>query len=100
MSRSKHLFKILLFVAIAALGSIATVAIAGTGGTEFASAYTLITGWVQGELGRLLAVGLLIVGLGMGMVKQTVMAAVPAVAAGLMVAVAPTIIGAIVTATI
>lgn len=86
-------------VALAAFGA-AGLAVAGTGGDEFASAYTLITGWVQGELGRLLAVGLLVVGLGMGMVKQSVVAAVPAIAAGLMVSVAPTIIGAIVSATI
>ena len=76
------------------------MAMAGTGGTEFSSAYTLLTGWIQGELGRLLAISLLIVGVGMGIVKQSVMAAVPAIAAGLVVNVAPTIIGLLVTAVI
>jgi conjugal transfer pilus assembly protein TraA len=76
------------------------MALAGTGGTEFSSAYSLVTGWVQGELGRLLAISLLIVGVGMGIVKQSVMAAVPAIGAGLVVNVAPTIIGLLVTAVI
>jgi conjugal transfer pilus assembly protein TraA len=73
---------------------------AGTGGTEFTSAYTTLTGWLQGDLGRLLAAALLIVGLVMGVVRQSIMAAVPAVACGLVATVAPTIIGAVVTATI
>jgi len=89
-----------ILLAIVAAMLIPQVAMAGTGGTEFSSAYTLLTGWIQGELGRLLAISLLIVGVGMGIVKQSVMAAVPAIAAGLVVNVAPTIIGLLVTAVI
>ncbi|MFL6600817.1 MAG: TraA family conjugative transfer protein [Steroidobacteraceae bacterium] len=73
---------------------------AGTGGTEFNSAYTTLTGWLQGDLGRLLAAALLVVGLVMGVVRQSIMAAVPAIACGLVATVAPTIIGAVVTAVI
>jgi conjugal transfer pilus assembly protein TraA len=73
---------------------------AGTGGTEFASAYTTITNWLQGDLGRLIAASLLVVGLVMGVVRQSIMAAVPAIACGLVATVAPTIISAVVTATI
>ncbi len=75
-------------------------AVAGTGGTEFTAAYTTLTGWLSGDLGRLLAVGLLIVGLAMGIVRQSIVAAVPAIGAALVVNVAPTIIGAVVTATL
>ncbi len=87
------------------LGLIATLALpelalAGTGGTEFSPAYTLITGWMQGELGRLIAAGLLVTGVAMGIVRQSVVAAVPAIAAALVFAVGPTVIGAIITATI
>jgi conjugal transfer pilus assembly protein TraA len=76
------------------------LSLAGTGGTEFTVAYTTITGWLQGDLGRLLAASLLIVGLVMGVVRQSIMAAVPAIAAGLVATVGPTIIGAVVTAVI
>ncbi len=71
---------------------------AGTGGTEFNSAYTTLTTWLQGDLGRLIAAALLVVGLVMGVVRQSIMAAVPAIACGLVATVAPTIIGAVVTA--
>jgi conjugal transfer pilus assembly protein TraA len=73
---------------------------AGTGGTEFNVAYTTLTGWLQGDLGRLIAAALLVVGLVMGVVRQSIMAAVPAIACGLVATVAPTIIGAVVTAVI
>lgn len=73
---------------------------AGTGGTEFTVAYTTLTGWLQGDLGRLIAASLLVVGLVMGVVRQSIMAAVPAIACGLVATVAPTIIGAVVTAVI
>ena len=76
------------------------LSLAGTGGTEFTIAYTTITGWLQGDLGRLLAASLLVVGLVMGVVRQSIMAAVPAIACGLVATVAPTIIGAVVTAVI
>lgn len=86
-----------MFCALVALPGLS---FAGTGGTEFAPAYTTISTWLQGDLGRLIAVALLIVGLVMGVVRQSIMAAVPAVACGLVATVAPTIIGAVVTAVI
>ncbi|MGH8241005.1 MAG: TraA family conjugative transfer protein [Steroidobacteraceae bacterium] len=79
---------------------LSNVSFAGTGGTEFNSAYTTITDWLQGDLGRLIAASLLVVGLVMGVVRQSIMAAVPAIACGLVATVAPTIIGAVVTAVI
>jgi conjugal transfer pilus assembly protein TraA len=79
---------------------LSNVSFAGTGGTEFNPAYTTITDWLQGDLGRLIAASLLVVGLVMGVVRQSIMAAVPAIACGLVATVAPTIIGAVVTAVI
>ena len=81
--------------AICCLSSAITMA--GTGGTEFNSAYTTLVDWLQGDLGRLIAAALLVVGLVMGVVRQSIMAAVPAIACGLVATVAPTIIGAVVT---
>lgn len=94
--RPLALMALLTVVAIAA----SSPSIAGTGGTEFNSAYTTITNWLQGDLGRLIAASLLVVGLVMGVVRQSIMAAVPAIACGLVATVAPTIIGAVVTAVI
>jgi conjugal transfer pilus assembly protein TraA len=48
----------------------------------------------------LIAVSLLIVGLIAGVIRQSIMAAVPAIACGLVATVAPTIIGAVVTASL
>lgn len=89
-------------VAVLAIASVVLpdVSMAGTGGAEFNSAYTTITAWLQGDLGRLIAASLLVVGLVMGVVRQSIMAAVPAIACGLVATVAPTIIGAVVTAVI
>jgi conjugal transfer pilus assembly protein TraA len=90
------------FIALVAMTSLAAPmpSWAGTGGTEFNSAYTTITDWLQGDLGRLIAASLLVVGLVMGVVRQSIMAAVPAIACGLVATVAPTIISAVVTATL
>lgn len=94
-------FALALMALIAACLLIAPgVSFAGTGGTEFNGAYTTITSWLQGDLGRLIAAALLVVGLVMGVVRQSIMAAVPAIACGLVATVAPTIIGAVVTAVI
>lgn len=90
------LVAVLTVVALALPG----VSFAGTGGAEFNPAYTTITNWLQGDLGRLIAASLLVVGLVMGVVRQSIMAAVPAIACGLVATVAPTIIGAVVTAVI
>lgn len=73
---------------------------AGTGGGEFNDAYVTLSAWLTGDLGRLIAAALLVVGLSMGIVRQSIMAAVPAVAAGLVLNLAPTIIEAIVVAVI
>ncbi|MBT7409560.1 MAG: pili assembly chaperone [Methylococcales bacterium] len=71
---------------------------AGTGGSEFNSIYSTITGWMQGTLGKLITIALLITGIGFGVVQQSVVAAVPAIAAGLILNAAPGVIDGIVTA--
>ena len=73
---------------------------AGTGGTEFDVFYDTIVDWAQGSLGKALALAMFLVGIGMGVVRGSVVAAVPAVAGALGLFVAPTIIDAIVTATL
>lgn len=60
------------------------LALAGTGGTaEFGTIYTTVQGWMQGTLGKVIALSALGVGLGMGVVRQSIMAVVLGVAMGL-----------------
>lgn len=74
------------------------VSMAGTGGAEFNGAYTTVTGWLTGDLGRLIAAALLVVGLIAGVMRQSIMAAVPAIACGLVATLAPGVIDTVVTA--
>jgi len=93
-------------VALAAAGLVLLAALApeavlaGTGGTEFSSTYTLLTGWMTGILGRIIAITFIIVGLVAGVMRQSIMGFVVGIAAGLGVFVAPNIIDGIVTATL
>jgi conjugal transfer pilus assembly protein TraA len=87
-------------VAIAsALLCLSDFAQAGTGGSsEFGNIYTLLTGWLQGMLGRILAVTFLLVGLVSGVMRGSMMGLVLGIACGLGVYTAPTVINNIVTA--
>ena len=74
---------------------------AGTAGTnEFGAIYTMLTGWLQGTLGRIMAVTFVAVGLVGGVMRGSIMGFVVGIAAGLGVYTAPTVIDAIVTATL
>ena len=55
-------------------------AMAGSGGTEFTQVYDQLTGWANGTLGKVLGVAALLVGLGVGVIKQSVIAAVVGIA--------------------
>ena len=72
---------------------------AGAGGAEFDPFYDTIVDWAQGSLGKALALAMFLVGIGMGVVRGSVIAAVPSVAGALGLFIAPTIIDAIVTGT-
>ena len=73
---------------------------AGAGGTEFDPFYDTIVDWAQGSLGKALALSMFLVGIGVGVVRGSVIAAVPAIGGALGLFIAPTIIDAIVTATL
>ena len=85
MKKQKGLYFVLLSV-------VAGVAMAGTGGTEFAAAVTQITDWLEGGLGQLLAIGSLAVGLGVGVVKQSIMSVVVGISMSLACAFGPGIL--------
>jgi len=76
------------------------LAMAGTGGTaEFGTIYTTVQGWMQGTLGKVIALSALAVGLGMGVVRQSIMAVVLGVAMGLSTYYEPTILDNVIAAT-
>lgn len=72
---------------------------AGTGGTEFQEVYDLLEDWATGTLGKIIALGALIVGIGFGLVRQSVIAAVVGIAMALVLNFGPTVISGIITAT-
>lgn len=73
---------------------------AGTGGTEFNSLYTLMTGWMQGTMGRLIAVATGTLGILAGMFRGSLMLGLSGIGAAVMMFFLPTIIAGIVTATL
>ncbi|MGN1149679.1 MAG: TraA family conjugative transfer protein [Sutterella sp.] len=87
------------FAAPAALALSAASAMAGTGGSEFSELNDLFEGWSEGILGRILAVGALIIGISFGLVRQSVVAAVVGIAMAVVLSYGPTVIGNILTAT-
>lgn len=93
----KNILKYAAPIALVALA--AASAHAGTGGSEFADLKDLLEGWAQGVLGRILAVGSLIVGIAFGLVRQSVIAAVVGVAMAVVLSYGPTVIGNIVSTT-
>ncbi|CAN7643407.1 hypothetical protein LJR129_004991 [Acidovorax sp. LjRoot129] len=70
---------------------------AGGGGTEFTQVYDQITGWANGTLGKTLGVSALLVGLGVGVIKQSVIAAVVAVAMALTAGFGPGVIDGVIS---
>ncbi len=76
-------------VAAAVVGT--TAAIAGTGGTEFTGAMTTIRDWFEGDLGRLIAVA----ALGIGVIQQSIMAVVVGFAMALALSQGPGVVVAL-----
>lgn len=98
LSRDRRV--LLLLLALVAV-TLTPEAVAGTGGSsEFGNIYTMLTGWLQGILGRILAVTFVTVGLVAGVMRGSMMGLVLGVACGLGVYTAPTVIDNIVTATL
>jgi len=75
-----------------------TVALAGSGGTEFDTALTTVVDWFEGALGKLIAVTTLGVGLAMGIMRQSVMSVVVGAAMALAMNNGPGILQGLVTA--
>lgn len=75
-------------------------ALAGGGGAEFQTIYDTLTEWVEGVLGRIIAVVMVVAGVAIGIARQSLIAFGVGVASALGLVNAPTIVDNIVTATI
>ena len=67
--------------------------------TTFKSVQDLLTNWSQGSLGKVLAIGALVVGIGFGLVRQSVIAAVVGLSMAVVLSYGPDIINGIFVAT-
>lgn len=70
---------------------------AGAGGTEFTQVYDQLTGWSNGTLGKVLGIAALLVGLGVGVIKQSVIAAVVGIAMALTAGFGPGVIDGVIS---
>ena len=73
-------------------------AMAGTTGVEFQNIYNMVVDWTSGYLGKTIALGAFLAGMGIGIVRQSMMAVVSGVGGGLAVAYMPQVMNGIVTA--
>jgi conjugal transfer pilus assembly protein TraA len=75
-------------------------AMAGTGGTEFDDIYTLLVGWTQGTLGKIIALGMFLVGISAGIINQSIAAVVVGIGGALALYYGPNVINGVVAALI
>lgn len=95
----KHTHLAAAAIAVASLALLAPdTVLAGAGGLEFQDTYTMLTGWLTGMLGRIIAITFIIVGLVGGAVRGSIAAFVIGIASGLGMFVTPSIIDNVVTA--
>lgn len=77
---------------IAAMPAIAMAGAGTGGGAEFDEIWDTLEGWVQGTLGRIIALTMIVVGIVFGVAKQNIMAFVMGPAAGIGLFYSPAII--------
>ena len=72
-------------------------ALASQTGTEFSMLYDIVYNWSTGYLGRSIALIFLLIGLGVGVIRGSIMGAVGCVAAAICLVVAPEVVEGILT---
>ncbi len=83
-------FVALLVVAVGLM--IGAVGMAGTGGTEFVGIVTQLQDWAEGGLGRTIILAMFITGVAIGVLRQSLLAAVVGIAGALVMNYGPGII--------
>lgn len=84
-----------LAVAVAFVPAVALAGSAGANAADFTDIVTLLTDWLEGSLGTVIALATFLVGLGIGIMQQSIMAVVVGIAMAVAVANGGTIIAAI-----
>ena len=92
-------WKVLLVVILVAAVLAPALALAGTADTEFQPLYQKFIDWVGGYLGKTLAIGALIGGLFIGIIRQSPLPAVAGVGAAIFAAYGPIVIQGLIGAT-
>jgi conjugal transfer pilus assembly protein TraA len=89
------IFAVILLAAVLVPG----LALAGTADTEFQPLYQKFLDWVSGYLGKTLAVGALIGGLFIGIIRQSPLPAIAGIGAAIFAAYGPIVIAGLIGAT-
>lgn len=95
MSNTRNTVALALVLSLAA-GSV----LAGTTGTEFQTMYTTLLGWINGFLGKSIAIAAFIIGAGVGIARSSPIPALIGVVFALFMVYVPNIIDSIMTAVI
>jgi conjugal transfer pilus assembly protein TraA len=94
----KKFVKPVVTAVVVGVSLVAINAIAGTDST-FSQPLTTISGWLNGSMGKMFAVGALAVGLGVGITKQSLMSVAVGTGLGLAATAGPAVIQGMFTAT-
>ncbi|PPD50751.1 MAG: pili assembly chaperone [Methylobacter sp.] len=98
---NKHYKSALIFIGLlTALVVFQEASFAGTDGDDFADIYTKLEAWSKGTLGKVIALGMFLVGLATGVVQQSIIAVVIGISGALSLYYGPAIINSVVSALI
>ncbi|WP_376739020.1 TraA family conjugative transfer protein, partial [Pseudomonas luteola] len=86
--------------AMGAMMVVPEAAMAGTGGAEFDEVWQTLVDWTQGTLGRIIAIGIILVGACVGVVRQSLMTFAVGLAMGMGLYNAPTVVESIMGSTL
>lgn len=96
--KSLNMKKVLLAAAlITPVVAAGTLAVAGSGGTEFDAIATLLVDYLEGGLGTVLAIAAFAIGMAMGVIQQSVMAVVVGIAFAIALNFGPAVLTGIMT---
>lgn len=84
--------RLYVYLGILAVMLLPSAAMAGTGGSEFEDIWITLQDWIEGTLGRIIAAGIVIVGIVAGIARQSLMAFAIGIAGGMGLYNTPTII--------
>lgn len=84
--------KVAKYAAVVALALTANLAMAATTGAEFKGLADMVSGWSEGYLGMALGLTAFLIGLAVGLMKQTIMPCIVGLGVGLAATLGPSII--------